>query len=950
MGGLPTGTVTFLFTDIEKSTRLLEVDRATMREALVRHHDLLRSAIAQHDGFVFETVGDAVYAVFARPTEAVEAAIASQRALMGADWGPVDPIRARMAIHSGEVEQRDSQHYVGEPLIRCARMLVLGHGGQTLVSGATHALVQDGLPPNATLRDLGEHHLKDLRGREHVFQLDAPGLPHVFPALRSPEARRNNLPLQLTTFIGRERELEELADLLRKNRSLTLTGAGGTGKTRLALELARSQVEAFPDGVWLVELAPLVDGELIWPTIGAVLGAREVVAEPVRGGGRSISTAVREMLRTKRTLIVLDNCEHLIEDAARTADHLVRECPHLRILATSREGLNIEGERIWRVPSMAEAEDLFVARARSISPGFAVDGADAPTLVRICERLDRIPLAVELAAARIGVLSLEDIALRLDDRFRLLTGGSRTTTARHRTLRAAVEWSHSLLTAAERTLWQRLAVFAGAFGLNAAEEICGGGPLERSTVLDLVAALVGKSLLVTESSGASVRHRMLETLREYAGERLIESGEVDDVRRRHSEFFLALVEGEREHMLGDRQADALGRLEAVLDDLRAAIRWSAEHDVEKAVRLGVACARFFMIRGHVSDGLAWRDAVAPRLDRVDTRLRAHAITAAGRFSAAREDHATARDLYGRAHGLFRELGDSGGMAEALAALGALAARRGEDRESRELYEKSLALAGTTASAEDRATALSGLARAALRSGDYSGARRHLEAVIQLRRGMSDKIGLAQALLDLGILADSDDDARRAEELLRESATLFRDVGAKAALAAALGSLGHVVAERGNSEAAQALLDEAEQIGREADAPFQVAMAFIFRGEIAAAQGKTDRAEAAVRQAATILRPLDSYRGTTWCWELAARVAAARGHHERALTLLAAAVETRRRIGLVEPRRVRERLARDATVLRERLGTERSDRLWHYGSGLSRDAVTAFVIEEASTVA
>lgn len=941
--GLPTGTVTFLFTDIEKSTRLLGSDRATMRDALVRHHDLLRSAIEEHRGVVFETVGDAVYAAFASPTDAIEAAIASQRGLTGADWGSLDPIRARMAVHSGEVEQRDAQHYIGEALVRCARMLVLGHGGQTLVSGATSALVQDGLSAGATLRDLGEHRLRDLSRPERVFQLDAPGLSQRFPALLSLDARPNNLPIQLTSFIGREGELGEVTHLIREHRALTLTGAGGIGKTRLALETAEAMLDEFPDGVWLVELAPLSDGGLVWPTLGAVLGVRELPADPVRGGGGPVSTAIVEQLRTKQVLIVLDNCEHLIGAAALMADHLLRQCPRLRVLATSREGLGIAGERIWRVPSLAEAADLFVARARAIAPGFAPSGTDAVALKRICERLDGIPLAVELAAARTGVLSLQEIASRLDDRFRLLTGGSRTSTARQRTLRAAVDWSYSLLTGPEKTLWGRLSAFAGAFSLEAAEAICEYGTLERSSVLDLLASLTAKSLLVTESSGSNVRHRMLETLREYAGERSIASGETDDLRRRHAEFHVALAEREAEGLAAGGQAEALGRLEAVLDDLRAAIRWSTEHDIEKAVRLGVACARYLLIRGHLSDGLAWRDAVVPQLDHVEIRLRAHALTAAGWLSAARDDHAAANELHRRAHALFGEIGDRSGMAEALNALGALAARRGEDAASREFYEQSLAVAGAAASPDERATALHGLGRTALRGGDYPRAREHLKRVIRLRREMGDRMGLAHAVYDLGVVADSEGDPRHAEELMRESAALFRDLGAKVALAAALGSLGNVAAERGDDPAAQALLDEAERIGREAEAPFQVGMVFIFRAEIALGHGEVELADELVQQAAVTFRPLDSYRGITWCWELAARVAAARGQHERALTLLSATLETRHRIDLVEPPIVRERIERDVARLRDSLGSERAERLWSDGAALTPDAITALVL-------
>ncbi len=586
---LPTGTVTFLFTDVEGSTRLWEAHPGAIRAALARHDALIEQAVERHGGRGVRPrgAGDSRFAVFARATDAVASAAAIQGALHAEPWPPETPLRVRLALHTGEADLRAGDYY-GSAVNRAARLRGIAHGGQALLSQAVYDLVRDALPVGVAVRDLGEHRLSDLARPERVYHLLAPDLPADFPPLRTLDALPHNLPLQLTSFVGREQELGEVAALLGAHRLLTLTGPGGTGKTRLALQAAADALEAYPDGVWLAELAALAGPALVPQAVAAAVGARE---EP----GRPLGATLTDALRPKRVLVLLDNCEHLLDACARLADTLLRACPHVRVLATSREALGTAGETTWRVPSLAlpdpdrlgpleqvthyDAVRLFTDRAVAVQPAFRVTAANAPAVARICARLDGIPLALELAAARIRLLPPAQLLGRLEDRFRLLTGGSRTALERHQTLRAAVVWSHALLREPERALFARLAVFAGGWTLEAAEAVCtrdagdAGDGLAAGEVLGFLSGLVDKSLVQAETSGEAARYHLLETIRLFAWERLRDAGAAEAARDRHAAWCLALAEGwtaAGTHFPGAPEA-RLARAEHA--NVRAALEW-----------------------------------------------------------------------------------------------------------------------------------------------------------------------------------------------------------------------------------------------------------------------------------------------------------------------------------------------------------------------------------------
>ncbi len=621
-------TRTFLFTDIEGSTRLWEDQRDAMAPALEAHDRLLASAVGHAGGIVVKTTGDGLLAVFDAVDAAIGAALEGQRALAAHDWGATGLLRVRMAIHTGVAQRRDDD-YFGPVLNRVARLLAIGHGGQVLVSGVSRTLLGDAPPDAYELVDRGEHRLRDLDRPERVFEVQAAGLAREFPALRSLDARLTNLPVQLTSFVGRERELSEASELLADHRVVTLAGVGGTGKTRLMLQVAAEVVDRYRDGAWLVELAPLVDPALVEREVGRALGVRESPGQPAL-------EALLDFLRFKQLLVALDNCEHVIAAAADLVEAIVSHCPGVSILATSREALALAGEAVLPVPSLGlpegsphagdgarDADDLrleriaasesvrlFVDRAAASVPGFSVTATNAAAIVEICRRLDGIPLALELAAARTNVLSVQDIATRLGDRFRLLTGGRRTAAPRQQTLQATIDWSWDLLAAPDRLLLQRLAVFAGGWTLEAAAAVGSladgdAGRADRALdALDGLGRLVDRSLVVVDR-GAHARYRMLETIRQYAMAHLVASGEVGRVRDAHLAFFQALILEAESGLHGPDMVDWLARLDADADNLRAALEWAFEDDVEAALRLCVSLMSYWYQRSAGSESVDW---------------------------------------------------------------------------------------------------------------------------------------------------------------------------------------------------------------------------------------------------------------------------------------------------------------------------------------------------------
>ena len=871
---MPSGLVTLLFTDIEGSTRLWENHPAEMQVALARHDQLVREAIDNAGGYVIKTVGDAFCAAFESAAAGVRAALHVQRALEMEPWPAEAPIRVRIALHSCVSEERDGDYY-GTGANRVARLLAVGHGGQTLLSATTHELVSGQLPADVSVRDLGRHRLKDLLRPEHVFQVHITDLPDVVTPLRSLSnpALLHNLPEQLTSFVDRDREVKEVRELLELARLVTLSGAGGVGKTRLALQVAAELVDGSPDGVWLVELAPLSIPDLVALEVASALWVREQPGCPV------LDTLI-DALRDRRLVLLLDNCEHLLDAAAEVANALLRSCPGVTLLATGREPLGLAGEHVYRVPSLespplgaspaliasCSAPQLFAQRAAQVRSGLSLNDLHAAAVASICRRLDGIPLAIELAAARLSSLSVDEIDARLNQRFELLTRGDRAGLPRQQTLRALIDWSYDLLPPSARTVLGRLSTFAGGFTLPAAEAVCASGDVDETAILDLLAALVDKSLVEADEENGTTRYRLLETVRQYAAERLDNCGlaEADAARWAHRDCFLALSELAASKLRGPDQVAWLNRLDVERDNLRAAMAASlVDSDPEAGLRLLVALRLYWQSRG----AREFSDALTRLIDRIDNNtppaltVRAH-VTAtyaalyAQRFLAAVQSgeeavrvavgvgddalHADASTALGcalcmvkdtRALGPLdeavraaRRVGDRCLLGDALWGRGfALVTTGSGDYETcRADVEESLTLARTGGDVHGMAFASSLLGLMAFEAGDLVTARRHLTEAVELTRQLGGPADIVVHELNLGLLAvtlgDHDDAGRHLAEGLR----IALKIGDRLGIASAVLMCALLASARGENERAVLLHGAAdaniERLGRDYDQP------------------------------------------------------------------------------------------------------------------------------------
>ena len=830
----PSGTVTFLFTDIEGSTQWWEEQPAWMGHAFTRQEAILRTVAEAHGGYVYKMIGDAFQIAFETGLSAVNAAVEAQRLLQTEDWGELGPLRVRMAIHTGVTEER-ADDYVGPVLNRLGRLLSAGHGGQILLTQTTHELVQDWLPPNISLQDLGQHRLKDLVRPEHIYQVTIPGLISSFPPIRTLDAFPHNLPLQLTSFIGREKEILQVKRLLLGDRFVTLTGPGGTGKTRLAVQTGADLLELFPDGVWLVELASLADPSLVPQTIAATLQVRE-------SAGRPIMTLLIDYLQAKEMLLILDNCEHLLAACAEVITALLRACPHLSIIATSREALDIPGEMTLRVPSLSvpdirrappaetltqyEAIQLFVDRAGAIQPDFALTDANAFAVAQICHRLDGIPLAIELAVARVKMMPVEQVIRRLDNRFRLLTGGSRTALPRHQTLRALIDWSYDLLSDTERVLFQRLSIFAGGWTLEAAERICQGDEIRRDDILDLLTQLVNKSLVIPDQeTDAEGRYRFLETIRQYARERLMEAGGGEEIRHQHLAFYVEFAERAEPELRGPNQIEWLDRLDQEVDNIRAALEWALEANAEAGLRIVSALLWFLHIRSGKGEGIDWlermlaaeaRERAEAPLSEARAIIRGKALNAAGTLMVMHGDAERACALSEESLKLHEELTPMGrqGAAHALWNLAQGASYHEDLDRSWELTEKSMTLYREVGDKFGVAQCLDHLGSYALIKGDYSLARQTWEEDLALRRELGDKDGIAWSLSLLANLELWRGNQDQAWTLYVDSLNAFQEISNKWAASMALSGMGSVMLAKGNFERAAKLYEEALAYGRD----------------------------------------------------------------------------------------------------------------------------------------
>jgi predicted ATPase/class 3 adenylate cyclase len=829
MADLPTGTVTFLFTDIEGSTKLWEKSPRGMQVALIRHDAVLWEAIERHGGFVFKTVGDAFCAAFPTALGALEAALAAQRGLFSEAWGAeIGTLRARMALHTGATHERDGD-YFGPPVNRVARLLSAGHGGQILLSSSTQELVRDHLPAATHLRYLGEKRLKDLSRPERIFQLTTPALPSEFPPLKTLESHTNNLPLQATPLVGREREVEAVCGLLRSSetRLLTLLGPGGTGKTRVGLQVAAELADDFEDGVFFVPIAAITDPTLVAPTIARVLGLSE-------GGAQPLEELLEGYLRDRQTLLLLDNLEQVLE-AAPIVERLLSNAPNLKILATSRIPLGLYGEYEFPVPPLSlpdpdslppleylteyEAIRLFVERARAVRPDFSLTEENGPAVVEICERLDGLPLAIELAAARIKLLPPRVLLDRLGNRLKILTGGARNLPERQRTLRNAIEWSYGLLDEGEKMLFGRLGVFSSGATLEAMEAVCDAEGDLPTDVFEGASSLLNKSLVrQEEGAGGEPRFVMLETIHEFANAKLEGRGEAVAVRRAHAEYFLALAEEADPMLWGAEDAAWLDRLEQEHDNMRTALSWAIEHEEgELALRLGAALRWFWYMEGYYGEGRRWLEAALGKdWDAAAAEARARALEGVGWLASGQGDLDRAQAA--AEEGL--KLSTEAGLGDVVVAdlqnvLGeAVARHRGDYEWAAELLTEGLALHRKAGDIRGVAWSLGSLANVSGDRGNYEQAKRLYEEGLALSRELDGAELLGTYLINLGYESLLEGEPERATALNEEAAELFRKRGRRGGLQHALDNLGWATLLQGDYERAETLHKQSLRVSQD----------------------------------------------------------------------------------------------------------------------------------------
>ena len=911
-------TETFLFTDIEASTRRWEGDQDAMARDLGRHDELLRRAVEAAGGHVFSHTGDGLCAAFPTASAALTAALAGQRGLLATEWAGTAPLRVRMAVHAGAAE-RGGGTYQGPTLNRTARLQALAAGGQVLCSQAAAELARDRLPAGVTLLDLGEHRLADLSRPERVYQLVHPDLPTGFPPLRSEATRRHNLPVALNSFVGRSHDLEQLEGLLADARLLTLTGVGGAGKTRTALELAARNLDRFPDGAWLVELSRVREPALVPAEVAGALG---MLSGAPSEGPAALEEWLGECLLARRLLLVLDNCEHLVEAAARFAHLVLSRAPDVTILATSREMLGLPGEVAFPLPPLSlpppdarsldelaasDAVSLFCERARAAQPGFGLTEANSAAVAQICRRLDGIPLALELAAARLRVLGAQQVAQRLDHRFQLLTEGGRTATERHHTLRAAIDWSYDLLPASEQAALRRLSVFPGTFDLEAAEAVVGDapeGPGLGFPVLDLISRLVEKSLVVAEADEV-VRYRLLETLRDYGADRLAEAGETEETRRGHRDFFLSLADDWSKQAGGFLWAEPWTRGgEIEQDNFRAALEWSlvrGEH--APAVRMLGALWLHWWYAGHV-DLRAWLERVLGGSERSVDPFQWQLLDALALKAEEDGDGPRAVTLAREALELTQELGDRKAMAVARMLLGIRL----------------------------------------LASGNRTEAQAMLEAV--LREGAGDPTGLGFAHHDLGWIAMAEGDPMRAKAHFEQALEVGRRQLGSSLRVHCMAALAPVAALTGEPERARTLAIQAVSDARLLHLRRILVMALVRGAETAVLIGDDERARDRVRELLALLGEIGARRWVADGVELAALILERGGQPQPAARLMGACAAIRSALG--EPagglRALADTVGACCQRLAETLSNERLIEQESLGAGFSTDQAISYALE------
>ena len=948
----PIGQVTFLFTDIEGSLKLAQQFPDTLPAALEKHHKILLEAIESNNGFVFEIIGDAFCAAFENSNDAVKASHDAQMKLNSEKWKEAE-IKVRMGIHSGNVEWSGKRYMGYITLARTQRVMSAAYGGQVLISEDAYIQLTEKEKIEISYRDLGDRRLKDLIQPVKIYQLISKGLPSDFPPLKTLDARPNNLPVQLTSFIGREEEIKKVKELLKNIHLLTLTGPGGVGKTRLSLQVGADVIDDFANGVWFVELAPIIDPVLLPQEILRELGIKE---EPKK----TLEETLTGYLKDKEILIILDTCEHIIEACAMLTEKLLTKCPKLKIIATSREALKCTGEQIHSILSLKtpnlkeeisteqltqyESVRLFIERALTVNQKFRVTNENAPSLAGICSQLDGIPLAIELAAARVKVLTVEKIYERLNSRFSLLTGGRRTALPRQQTLKALIDWSYDLLSEQEKILWSRLSVFNDGWTLESAEEICSDDKVNKEEILDLLSLLVEKSIIIFDEE--KERYRILESICQYGEEKLKEANEINKILSKHLYYFMELSESAEPKLKGPEVKEWLEKLETEHGNLQSAIEWSLKNgDSEEGSRLAGAMGWFWDMKGLYFVGRRLLESILIKMQGISNSSRAKVLNSVGVLANYQGDYINSGNYHEESLRFSRKLGDIFGIASSLNSLGSNAYDQGDYEQAQKFYEESLFIAREIGDERGIASSLNGLGKVSHSQGDYQQAQKYHEESLRFNRKLEDKRSIAISLNNLGVLAYNQGEHQQAQKFYEESLFLARELGDKSGIATSLNNLGVGAYNQGDYQQAQKYHDESLLLRREIGDKSGIASTLINLGSIVYDHGDYKQAQKFYEESLFLAREIGDNLSIAYCIEGFAGIASIQKRSSQVILLLGATETAFQSLGFVREKDDLIQHERIIKILHEQLSEEEYSKYWEEGKKLTLEQAVELALKK-----
>lgn len=961
MNNIPSGNVTFLFTDIEGSTKLAQKNTELYIPALDKHNKILSEVVQSNKGFVFKTVGDAFCCAFENSNDAVKAALDAQTELSSQDWKDAE-IKVRMGIHSGKAEWSGHDYMGYLTLARSSRIMSAAFGNQILISNEVYENIKDNLnyytEEKISFRDFGERRLKDLITPMRIFQLVSDKLQTEFPPIKTLDVRPNNIPVQLTSFIGRDIEIPEIKSSLEKSRLVTLLGHGGTGKTRLSIQVGADLIDDFPNGVFLVELAPVSEPGWIPETI---LNSLKIKEEK----GKSTTDTLTDFLKDKEMLLLIDNCEHLIDESAKLCELLLIKCQKLKIIATSREALNCPGEQIYRVPALAYPDPamqetaetlsqyasvrLFIERALSVNPEFRVNNNSAPALAEICSRLDGIPLAIELAAARTKVMSVEKINERLDDSFKLLTGGIRTALPRQQTLKALIDWSYDLLSENEKLLLVRLSVFNGSWSLEAAEEICSDGKISDAEILDLMSQLVEKSVIIYDD--ISERYKMLETIRQYGKEKLELSGESEDLTKRHFRFFKEFAMNNLKDITGENQVECLKMIETDINNINKALsEFENLQDKEEGVRLAVALEVYWDIKGDFSSMSKWNEVSFKYMNQIPDNLKAAILYTAGLVNKNNGKYKIAEKLHEECLMLRLAINDRPKVANSLWAIGEIASIKGNFMKARTYYEKCLEIRKEHNNKRGISSVTNSLSNISLYLKDYEKARSLMLENLDLLREINEKRPIALTLYNLAITeyhsgGSEPDDYIKANEYLEESLLIFGQLGNSMNIGYCYILYGLIEINLKNLEKARTLLNDALSLMRKANYKYGVGNALFNIGNVELKLRNLEKAKSLFKECLTIKIEFHDKVTIAACFSKLSQIAELLSDYKKSLLLFCSSLKINEDLGTIETEESILERKEIYSRLNSKLGDEEFSMLMETGRSLTMDQAVEIALSE-----